>query len=64
MINDRTERNYPLPHPQNIASQDVVRIRDAFVAVDADITAVEAFCAQLREGFDRGKFEEFLCLWE
>jgi hypothetical protein len=64
MTNDRTERNYPLPHPQNIASQDVVRIRDAFVAVDSDITAVETFCAQLREEFDRGKFEEFLCLWE
>jgi hypothetical protein len=64
MIDNRTERNYPLPHPENIAYQDVQRIRDAFVAVDTDITAVEVFCVQLRGEFDRGKFEEFLGLWK
>jgi hypothetical protein len=65
MINDlNSNKNYPLPHPQNIASQDVVRIRDAFVAVDADITAAEAVCINLRAEWDQKKFEKFLRLWE
>jgi hypothetical protein len=56
MIDNRTEnKNYPLPHPQNIASQDVVRIRDAFVAVDLDIFMIESSCGQLRHEFDHKK---------
>jgi hypothetical protein len=34
MIDDRTTRRYPLPHPENIAKHDVVRLREAFIAVD------------------------------
>jgi hypothetical protein len=40
MIDNRTEnKNYPLPHPENIASQDVGRIATAIEMVDADINA-------------------------
>lgn len=38
MIDNRTEnKNYPLPNPQNIASQDVGRIADAISMIDADL---------------------------
>jgi hypothetical protein len=40
MIDNRTEnKNYPLPHPENIASQDVGRIAEAIEMIDADIGA-------------------------
>jgi hypothetical protein len=65
MIDDRTSsKNYPLPHPQNIASQDVVRIRDAVTAIDADITSAETVCINLRAEWNQKKFEKFLGLWE
>jgi hypothetical protein len=64
VIDNKTEnKKYPLPHPQNIASQDVVRIRDAFMAIDSDITSAEAVCINLRAEWDRKKFEKFLELW-
>ena len=38
MIDNRTtNKNYPLPHPSNIASQDVTRIATALTMIDADI---------------------------
>lgn len=40
MPNEETTRGYELPHPENIASQDVVRIRNAITAVDADVNEV------------------------
>ena len=42
MIDDRTNnKHYPLPHPENIASQDVARIADAITMIDADIVACD-----------------------
>lgn len=38
MPNDITPRNYPLPHPDNIAVQDVSRIRAAIENIDTDNT--------------------------
>lgn len=40
MPNEETTRGYELPHPENIASQDVVRIRNAITSVDADVNEV------------------------
>ena len=38
MIDEKTpNKNYPLPNPQNIASQDVGRIADAITMIDADL---------------------------
>ena len=38
MIDNRTEnKNYPLPHPENIASQDVARIATSITMIDSDI---------------------------
>ena len=39
MVNETTNnKNYPLPHPTNIASQDVARIATALTMIDADIS--------------------------
>ncbi len=38
MINDLSpQQAYPLPHSENLLQQDVTRIRDALVAIDADV---------------------------
>jgi hypothetical protein len=63
MIDERTFRNYPLPHPENIAKHDVVRMREAFVAVDADISVIETVIAQNNAEKKREEIEEFLGLW-
>lgn len=40
MIDNRTtNKNYPLPHPDNIASQDVARIATAISMIDSDVTS-------------------------
>jgi hypothetical protein len=47
MIDEKTtNKEYPLPHPENIASQDVGRIAEAIEMVDADVNA----CATAIEG--------------
>ncbi len=38
MSDDKTSRGYSLPHPENIAVQDVVRIRTTIEKIDEDIT--------------------------
>ena len=37
-----TNKNYPLPHPSNIASQDVTRIATALTMIDADISECDS----------------------
>lgn len=34
--------NLPLPHPEHLLSDDVLRIRDAFTALDQKIAALDA----------------------
>lgn len=42
MIDNRTNnKNYPLPHPENIASQDVGRIADSISMIDEDISVCD-----------------------
>jgi hypothetical protein len=54
MIDEKTEhKNYPLPHPENIASQDIGRIAEAIEMVDADInscaTAIDGIVETVQE---------------
>ena len=43
MVDNRTtNKNYPLPHPDNIASQDVTRIANAISMIDADVAGCSA----------------------
>ena len=56
MPNDQSTRGYELPHPDNVASSDVVRIRNALVSIDDDIEEVWDFEA-------RQKLETTIELW-
>lgn len=60
MTFDQTKRGYPLPHPENIAVQDVVRIRRAIEKIDEDMSEREN---ELKSNFERFRFEDFLNLW-
>ncbi|GKS79110.1 hypothetical protein wHma_11170 [Wolbachia pipientis] len=64
MTVDQTKRGYPLPHPENIAVQDVIRIRRAIEKIDEDITEREDEHNQLKNNFKRFRFETFLNFWE
>lgn len=63
MPNHQTKRGYPLPHPENIAAEDVVRIRRAIEKVDEDMSKGENKHNNLKEAFKRFSFETFLNLW-
>ncbi|WP_168464792.1 hypothetical protein [Wolbachia endosymbiont of Ctenocephalides felis wCfeT] len=63
MPEDKTKRGYFLPHPENIAAKDVVRIRTTIEKVDKDITKREDEHNQLKNNFERFSFETFLNLW-
>jgi hypothetical protein len=39
IVDDRTSRNYPLPHASNKLPEDVERLREAFTAIDTDMAA-------------------------
>ena len=53
MTQDKTNRGYLLPHPENIAVQDVVRIRDTIERVDKDMNERENEHNQLKSNFER-----------
>ncbi|KAB2978022.1 MULTISPECIES: hypothetical protein [unclassified Wolbachia] len=61
MSDDKTSRGYPLPHPENIAVQDVVRIRTAIEKIDEDMSERDN---NLKKAFERLNFETFLNFWE
>ncbi|MBD0392269.1 hypothetical protein IC220_07695 [Wolbachia endosymbiont of Pentalonia nigronervosa] len=63
MPSDKTKRGYPLPHPENIAVQDVVRIRTSIEKIDEDITSRENEHDELKGNFERFSFEKLLKLW-
>ncbi|MBR9983018.1 MAG: hypothetical protein MUP48_05665 [Wolbachia endosymbiont of Homalodisca vitripennis] len=63
MPNDQSKRGYTLPHPENIAVEDVVRIRRAIEKVDEDMSNGENKHNQLKSNFERFSFEAFLNLW-
>ena len=60
MPNDETRRGYPLPHPENIAVEDVVRIRRAIERIDEDMSKGDN---NLKKAFERLNFETFLNFW-
>ncbi|ADW80165.1 MULTISPECIES: hypothetical protein [Wolbachia] len=64
MPNNQSKRGYTLPHPENIAVEDVVRIRRAIEKIDEDITEREDKHNQLKNNFKRFRFETFLNFWE
>ncbi|MBC6685713.1 hypothetical protein H9I48_00310 [Wolbachia pipientis] len=63
MPNEETKRGYPLPHPENIAAQDVIRIRTTIEKVDEDMSERESEHNNLKSNFERFSFETFLNFW-
>lgn len=49
VYDDRSERNWPLPHRENRLVDDVERIRDAFIAADDELTAADEKIARKAE---------------
>lgn len=62
-MKSETPRNYPLPHKESIASQDVMRIRESLEKIDADITENEQNQIDLQKQFKKHLFEMFIDLW-
>jgi hypothetical protein len=58
-----TPRGFKLPHKDNIASSDVMRIRESIEKIDEDLSEVENDKNILRKNFDKHHFEQFLNLW-
>jgi hypothetical protein len=46
MTKERTPRGYPLPHPEQLLSEDVLNLREAITRIDADVAAQEASTQQ------------------
>ena len=63
MPNDNSQRQYPLPHPQNIAVTDVSRIRESIIKIDADVSTQESEHNELRTQVERMRFEQYIGLW-
>jgi hypothetical protein len=63
MPNDQTPRGFKLPHKDNIASTDVMRIRESIENIDEDLSEQENDNKAIRKDFDRHSFEQFLNLW-
>ena len=60
---DFTARSYPLPHPDNIAAEDAMRIREAIITLDQEITTLENKSTSLDKTLERIKLENLLNLW-
>lgn len=58
-----TPRHYPLPHKDNIASHDVMRIREALEKIDADVTKQERNEVETEALLKKHLFETQLALW-
>lgn len=63
MPNDNSQRQYPLPHPENIAVTDVSRIRESIIKIDADVSTQESEHNELKTQVERMRFEQYIGLW-
>lgn len=63
MPNDNSQRQYPLPHPENIAVTDVSRIRESIIKIDADVSTQESEHNELKTQVERMRFEQNIGLW-
>ena len=46
MTQERTPRGYPLPHPEHLLSEDVLKLREALTRIDADVATQEVSTQQ------------------
>ncbi len=61
MINQTTtHRNYPLPHPDNMLEEDVIRIKDSFEQIDIDVNDLYGITGQSEEDIQSGSYWYFV----
>jgi len=57
MIDQRTtNRNYPVPHPDNMLDEDVTRIKDSFEKIDIDVNDLYGTATQFSEDAQSGTY--------
>ncbi len=57
MLDEKTiNRNYPLPHPDNMLEEDVARIKDSFEQIDLDVNDLLGTTTQLIEDVQSGSY--------
>jgi hypothetical protein len=63
MSEHTTLRGYPLPHPDHLLLDDVLRLREAMTAIDTDMaqnqSATEQLGAQINERLQRQQLRVF-----
>jgi hypothetical protein len=63
--NDRTpNRDYPLPHPDNLMPDDVDRLRQTITGIDGDIQEQDNTQQSTGNTVSRHLFETEINLWE
>lgn len=63
-MEEQTVRGYPLPHKDNIASQDVMRIREALEKIDQGLSETSQGESELQKKLEKHLFEQQIGLWE
>ena len=62
---DRTpNRNYPLPHPDNLMPDDVERLRQTISGIDSDVQGLNSTQLSTGNTVSRHLFETEINLWE
>jgi hypothetical protein len=62
---DRTSnRDYPLPHPDNLMPDDVERLRQSITGIDGDIQGLDTSQQSTGKTVSRHLFETEIKLWE
>lgn len=46
-----SHRSYPLPHPDNMLDEDVLRLRDALSQIDADVAQQQTATTNMATDF-------------
>lgn len=62
-MEEKTPHGYPLPHKDNIASEDAMRIREAIEKIDEDIQKSEEKESDMKQKLTTHIFEEKIGLW-
>lgn len=57
-------RDYPLPHPDNLMPDDVERLRNTITGIDSDVQGLDNIQQSTGNTVSRHLFETEINLWE
>jgi YD repeat-containing protein len=60
MQDDKTPNGWPLPHPENLLDEDVLRLRTALIAADGEIRAVREVAVSKEPAIKSGTVEQYM----